>query len=57
MHEAQQVGRAFEHMVEPVAGHHRGQAERCRQAPEDAFTFRIEGNGEDATPAFSGLSA
>lgn len=33
------------------------EAEQYRQALEEAFTFRVTWNGEDATPTFSGLSA
>ena len=33
-----------------------GEADRYRQALEDAFTFRVTWNGEDATPSFTGLS-
>lgn len=33
------------------------EAEEYRQALEDAFTFRVTWNGEDATPTFAGLSA
>ena len=33
------------------------EAEQYREALEDAFTFRVTWNGEDATPTFSGLSA
>ena len=33
------------------------EAEQYRQALEEAFTFRVTWNGEDATPMFTGLSA
>lgn len=33
------------------------EAEQYRQALEDAFSFRINWNGSDATPTFSGLAA
>jgi polyhydroxyalkanoate synthesis regulator phasin len=32
------------------------EAQRYRQALEEAFTFRVTWNGEDATPSFTGLS-